>query len=71
MKKGTAKGPDEMLADVWKSLGEEGVNVVWELMKKIYRQEKMPDARRESVIVPIDKDEGDFYKMVGIIGELC
>ena len=60
MKNGKACGPDEIPAEVWKSLGEEGVDVLWDLMQKIYQEEKMPEEWRDSVIVPIYKEKGDI-----------
>lgn len=36
VKNGEATGPDEIPAEVWKAFGEEGINVVWELIKKIH-----------------------------------
>ena len=60
MKNGKATGPDGIPAEAWKSLGEEGIDVLWDLMRKIYAQEKMPDAWRDTVIVPIFKDKGDI-----------
>ena len=59
MKNGKATGPDDIPAEAWKCLGEEGVDLLWNLMSKIFMQEKMPDEWRDSVIVPICKDKGD------------
>ena len=60
MKNGKASGPDEIPAEAWKSLGDEGINLLWELFRKIYDKEKMPNAWRESVIIPIYKEKGDI-----------
>ncbi|KAK3894199.1 hypothetical protein Pcinc_002033 [Petrolisthes cinctipes] len=62
MKNGKALGPDEIPAEVWKSLEEEGIDVLWDLLSKIHDQEKMPDAWRDSVIVPIYKEKGDIQE---------
>ena len=35
MKNGKATGPDKIPVEVWKSLGEEGTDFLWDLMKKI------------------------------------
>ena len=51
-------GPDGIPVDVWKSLGEEGVDMLLDLLQKIFEQEKMPEERRNSVIVPIFKEKG-------------
>lgn len=62
MKTGKAMGPDGIPVEVWKSLGEEGVDMLWDLMQKIYVQEKMPEEWRDSVIVPIFKEKGDIQE---------
>ncbi|XP_064121800.1 uncharacterized protein LOC135226289 [Macrobrachium nipponense] len=43
MKKGKAVEPDGILVEVWKCLGEEGIDILLDLMTKIYHQERMPD----------------------------
>ena len=48
-------GPDGIPVDVWKSLGEEGVDMLLDLLQKIFEQEKMPEEWRDSVIVPLFK----------------
>ena len=60
MKDGKAMGPDGILVEVWKSLGEEGVDMLLDLLQKILEQEKMPEEWRDSVIVPIFKEKGDI-----------
>ena len=55
-KKGKAMGPDGIPVEVWKCMGEEGVDMLWDLLQKIYEQDKMPEERRDSVIVPIIKE---------------
>ena len=60
MKNGKATGLDEIPAEVWKALGEEGVDLLWDLPKKVYDQEKMRNAWRDSMIVPIYKEKGDI-----------
>ena len=60
MKNGKAIGPDGIPVEVWKSLGEEGIDMLWDLMNKIYQQEMMPEQWRESFIVPIYKEKGDI-----------
>ena len=60
MKNGKARGPDEIPAEVWKSLGEKGIDLLWDLMQKIYQEEKLPNEWRDSVIVPIYKEKGDI-----------
>ncbi len=60
MKKGKATGPDGIPVEVWKSLGDEGIDMLQDLMQKIYEEEKMPNEWRDSVIVPIYKEKGDI-----------
>ena len=61
MKHGKSKGPDGIPVEVWKSLGEEGVDMLLDLLQKIFEQEKMPEEWRDSVIVPIFKEKGDIH----------
>ncbi|XP_066968127.1 uncharacterized protein [Macrobrachium rosenbergii] len=42
MKNAKAIGPDGIPAEVWKSMGEEGVDMLWDLAKKMCSQEKKP-----------------------------
>ena len=41
-KKEKAMGPDGISVEVWKCMGEEGVDILWDLLQKIYEQDKMP-----------------------------
>ena len=43
MKNGKAMGPDGIPVEVWKSLGEEGVDMLLDLLQKIIEQKKMPE----------------------------
>ena len=72
MKHGKAMAPDGNPVDVWKNLGEEGVDMLLDLLQKIFEQEKMPEEWRDRVIVPIFKEKGDIqdcgiYKPIKII----
>ena len=60
MKLGKAMGPDGISVEIWKSLGEEGVDMLLDLLQKIFEQEKMPEEWRDSVIVSIFKEKGDI-----------
>ena len=60
MKDGKATGPDEIPVEAWKCLGEEGIDILWDLMQQIYAEEKVPNEWRDSVIVPIYKEKGDI-----------
>ena len=53
-------GPDGILVEVWKSLGEEGVDMLLDLLQKIFEKEKMPEEWRDSVIVAIFKEKWDI-----------
>ena len=61
MKNGKATGMDGIPVEVWKCLGEEGIDMRWDLMKGIYEQEKIPTEWRDSVIIPIYKEKGDIH----------
>ena len=60
MKHGKAIGPDGIPVEVWKTLGEEVVGILLDLLQKIFEREKMPEEWRDSVIVPICKEKGDI-----------
>ena len=51
---------DGIPVEVWKCLGEEGIDMQWDLMKGIYEQEKIPTGWRDSVSIPIYKEKGDI-----------
>ena len=52
---------DGIPVEVWKCLGIEGIDMLWDLMKGIYEQEKIPTEWRDSVIIPIYKEKGDIH----------
>jgi len=60
MKSNKAVGPDNIPIEAWKSLGEAAVDVLWDLLNKIYEQEKIPSEWRKSTIVPIYKQKGNI-----------
>ena len=60
MKLGKAMGPDGIPVELWKSLGEVGVDMLLDLLQKIFEQEKMPEEWRDNVSVPIFKEKGDI-----------
>ena len=60
MKNGKATGMDGIPVEFWKCLGEEGIDMLWDLMKGIYEQETIPTEWRDSVIIPIYKEKGDI-----------
>ena len=44
---------DEIPVEVWKCLGEEGIDMLWDLMQGIYKQEEILTQWRDSVIIVI------------------
>ncbi|MEL7196585.1 MAG: reverse transcriptase family protein, partial [Bacteroidota bacterium] len=54
-----AAGPDLIPAEAWKALGEEGVDILYDLMVKIFDQERIPEEWRGSILIPIFKNKGD------------
>ncbi|KAK3511388.1 hypothetical protein QTP70_006111 [Hemibagrus guttatus] len=59
MKSGKAVGPDDILVEVWKCLGEAAVEFLANLFNKVLESERMPEEWRRSVLVPIFKNKGD------------
>ena len=69
MKNGKATGMDGIPVEVWKCLGEEGIDMLWDLMKGIYEKEKIPTEWRDSVIIPIYKEnEGARTRVKSSVG---
>ena len=60
MKHGKAMGPDGIPVEVWKSLGEERIDMLLDLLQNFFEPERMPEEWRDSVIVPIFKEKGDI-----------
>lgn len=60
MKNGKAVGPDQIPAEVWKSLGEEGIRLLTEFLNMVMIKEIIPNEWRESLLVPIFKVKGDI-----------
>ena len=59
MKKGKARGPDDIPVEVWLILGDVGIGFLTKLMNSLLKGERMPDEWRKSVLIPIYKDKGD------------
>ncbi|KAK3534572.1 hypothetical protein QTP86_016661 [Hemibagrus guttatus] len=59
MKNGKAVGPDDILVEVWKCLGEAAVEFLTSLFNRVLESERMPEEWRRSVLVPIFKKKGD------------
>ena len=62
MKNNKAVSPDNIPIEVWKCLDESGIDIVWNLMRKIACQEKMPSQWQETSIIPLYKKEGDVQQ---------
>ncbi|XP_064086075.1 uncharacterized protein LOC135201128 [Macrobrachium nipponense] len=60
MKNSKAVGPDGIPAEAWKALDEEGIDILWQLMKKIMESEMIPRKWRESILISIIKEKGDI-----------
>jgi len=59
MKNGKSVGPDDIPAEVWKCLGDTGVEILKKTFNDILQNVKMPDEWRSSTLVPIYKNKGD------------
>ncbi|XP_063600304.1 uncharacterized protein LOC134776484 [Penaeus indicus] len=59
MKKGKARGPDDIPVEAWLSMGEVGSGWLTKLLNNLLKGEKMPDEWRKSVLIPIYKGKGD------------
>ena len=62
MKKGKARGPDDIPVEVWLILGDVGIGWLTKLMNKLLKGEKIPDEWRKSALIPIYKGKGDSKK---------
>ncbi|XP_068243788.1 uncharacterized protein [Palaemon carinicauda] len=62
LKNSNAAGPDNIPVEVWRSLGEEIIDILWDLAQKIFNEEKMPEDWRRSLIIPIYKGNGDIQE---------
>jgi len=60
MPNGKAEGPDQIPVEVWKCLGEEGLEWLTELFNVIFRTAKMPKECRSSTVIPLYKNKGDI-----------
>jgi len=59
MKYGKVVGPDLIPVEVWKSLGQVGVNWLTELFTVIFRTIKIPREWRTSTVIPLYKNKDD------------
>jgi hypothetical protein len=68
MKGGKTMGPDGILIEVWKCLGD--IAIVWltKLFNHIFRSNRMPDKWMRSTLVPIFKNKGDIQSRTNYRG---
>ncbi|KAG8229533.1 hypothetical protein J437_LFUL009006 [Ladona fulva] len=69
MKNGKVVGVDQIPAELWKSLGREGVDALWDLMKKLTQQERIPEEWRKSILIPIYKGKGEVQECTNYRGK--
>lgn len=62
MKMNKAVGPDNIPIEMWKCLCDFGTDMLWDLMRKIFSQEKMPSAWRNSSAIPLYKEKDDMQQ---------
>ena len=53
IKKGKTVGPDELPVEVWKCMGEMGIEFLTRLFNRLLMGEWMPEEWRRSVLIPI------------------
>ena len=58
-KSGKATGCSGLGVDLIKHLGESGIDMMHEILKRVWEEEKMPEEWEKSEIVPIFKQKGD------------
>ena len=58
MKQGKAAGSSGLPIDLIKHLGESGVDMMHEILKRVWEEEQMPEEWKKSEIVPIYKQKG-------------
>ena len=60
MKNGKAVEPDGVPAEAWNALGEERINILWMLMKRMMEMDTITENWRQSIPRPINKEKGDI-----------
>ena len=59
MKNGKAVGPDDIPVEVWKCLGEVALEFLTKLYNRTMESERMPEEWRDSILMPIFKNNCD------------
>ncbi|KAH1211080.1 LINE-1 retrotransposable element ORF2 protein [Glycine max] len=65
---GKAVGPDNIPIEVWKTLGDRGLEWLTKLFNEIMRSKRMPEEWRRSTLVPIYKNKGDIQNCANYRG---
>ncbi|KAH1190889.1 Pre-mRNA-processing protein 40B [Glycine max] len=68
MSNGKAVGPDNIPIEVWKTLGDRGLEWLTKLFNEIMRSKRMPEEWRRSTLVPIYKNKGDIQNCANYRG---
>ncbi|KAL5135334.1 putative RNA-directed DNA polymerase from transposon BS [Glycine soja] len=68
MSNGKAVGPDNIPIEVWKTLGNRGLEWLTKLFNEIMRSKRMPKEWRRSTLVPIYKNRGDIQNCANYRG---
>ena len=71
MTSGKAEGPDQILVEVWKCLGEEGLEWLTKLCNVIFRTAKMHKKWTSSIVIPLYKNKGDIQDLNNCKGINC
>ena len=74
MTNGKVEGPDQILVEVWKCLGEEGLKWLAELFNVILKTAKIPREWRSSTVMPLYKNKVDIqdcnnYRGIKLLGQ--
>ena len=56
LKEGKAMGGDEIPNEAWKHGGERGLELAWEICRRVWEGEGWPQGWREGIIVPLAKE---------------
>ena len=58
LKTGKAAGPDDITVEMLFALGEEGIDLVWQIVDRIYETGTLPNAMLKSIFVALPKIPG-------------
>ena len=59
IKKGKVVGPDELPVEIWKCMGNMGIEFLTRLFNRLLMGERMPEEWRRNVLIPIYKNKED------------